>query len=144
MFSKENGFVVRMVIHEETTICIRDKNAKKSIDKTIRISLGNLLLMCEGGNLIVKDNNTPAIVITGSIETTFDGVSLKNTTPEWGIFTNIPKTEKEKIEIVNQVGFVVTTRTKLFGSNYTEVMFINDWLKQDKAFFEKYKLFFER
>ena len=45
--------------------------------------------------------------------------------------TPTPKTEEEKIELINEIAFV---------KENNDYVFIKEWLKRDKEFYEKYRM----
>ena len=48
--------------------------------------------------------------------------------------TQVPKTEEEKIELINEIVFI---------KEDDDYVFIKDWLKRDKEFYEKYRVLIE-
>ena len=78
----------------------------------------------------------PAIILyreSGSVEREIWSLNDKYIDPK-GYLISIPKTEEEKIGLINKFVFIKK------NNDYT---FIKGWLKRDKEFYEKYRMLVE-
>ena len=78
----------------------------------------------------------PAVIYygrDGSVEKKYWFLNGKQIIPKEYLIPT-PKTEEEKIELVNEIAFIKE------GNDY---IFIKEWLKRDKEFYDKYRVLIE-